>query len=75
MELNEKTKLADLLKDYPWLLEEAVKIDERFKMLNNPLMKALVQNATVADIAAKGNLNVKDVVDEIQRMIENHTEE
>lgn len=75
MELNEKTKLADLLKDYPWLLEEAVKIDERFKMLNNPLMKTLVQNVTVADIAAKGNLNVKDVVDEIQRMIENHTEE
>ena len=72
MELNENTKLSALLKDYPWLLEEAVKIDERFKMLNNPLMKALVQNATVAEIAAKGNLNVQDVIREIEKMIQNH---
>lgn len=72
MEIKENTKLAELLKDYPWLLEEAVKLDERFKMLNNPLMKALVQNATIQDIADKGNLNVKDVISEIQKMIQNH---
>lgn len=72
MEIKENTKLAELLKDYPWLLDEAVKLDERFKMLNNPLMKALVQNATIQDIADKGNLNVKDVISEIQKMIQNH---
>ncbi len=72
MEIKENTKLAELLKDYPWLLDEAVKLDERFKMLNNPLMKALVQNATIQDIADKGNLNVQDVIEEIKKMIQNH---
>ena len=72
MEIKENTKLAELLKDYPWLLKEAVKLDERFKMLNNPLMKTLVQNATIQDIADKGNLNVQDVIEEIKKMIQNH---
>lgn len=39
MEINKETKLADLIAQYPWLKEEIVKVNEKFKMLNSPIGK------------------------------------
>lgn len=73
--ITENTKVKELLEDYPWLLDEAIKLDERFKMVNSPMGRMLLKKATLIDLAKLGNLNVEDVVKEIEKMIENHEEE
>ena len=73
--ITENTKVKELLEDYPWLLDEAIKLDERFKMVNSPMGRMLLKKATLVDLAKLGNLNVEDVVKEIEKMIENHEEE
>ena len=73
--ITENTKVKELLEDYPWLLDEAIKLDERFKMVNSPMGRILLKKATLVDLAKLGNLNVEDVVKEIEKMIENHEEE
>ena len=36
MEITNKTKLKDLLSEYPWLKEEIVSINDKFKLLHTP---------------------------------------
>ncbi len=43
-----ETKLAELLREYPWLREEIVKVNEKFSMLNSPLGKVMEKKATIA---------------------------
>ena len=73
--ITENTKVKELLENYPWLLDEAIKLDERFKMVNSPMGRMLLKKATLVDLAKLGNLNVEDVVKEIEKMIESHEEE
>lgn len=73
--ITENTKVKELLEDYPWLLDEAIKLDERFKMVNSPMGRMLLKKATLVDLAKLGNLNVEDVVKEIEKMIDSHEEE
>ena len=68
--ITENTKVKELLEDYPWLLDEAIKLDERFKMVNSPMGRMLLKKATLIDLAKLGNLNVEDVVKEIEKMID-----
>ena len=53
MEINENTRLKDILAAYPWLPEALIQIDGRFKLINNPIGKMLIRTATVEDAAKK----------------------
>ena len=48
MEITRTTKLADILAAYPWLPDELVKIDGRFKIIKTPIGKMMIKNATIA---------------------------
>lgn len=74
MELNEKTKLKDLLDAYPWLPEEAVKIDERLKIVNSPIAKLFIRRATVGELAKKAGLPAEAVLAKIEEVIRNREE-
>lgn len=37
MDINSNTKIADILSQYPWLLDELAKISDRFKMAKTPM--------------------------------------
>ena len=41
MNITRETKLAELQREYPWLREEIVKVNEKFSMLNSPLGKVM----------------------------------
>ena len=69
---NENTKVKDILQQYPWLREELVKIDPRFKIINSPIGKALIKNATVADVAKKGGVTSEFLLTNLQKMIDAH---
>ena len=43
MEINRNTKLNDILIKYPWLPDELIKIDRRFKIIKTPVGKMMLK--------------------------------
>ena len=41
MEFTKDTKLKEILKEYPWLLDEAIKMNPKFKVAKTPIGKAV----------------------------------
>jgi len=72
LNLNVDTKLSEILKEYPWIIQEAVKIDERFKVLNNPVGKLFIKNSTIRGLSEKAGLNPGEIIDKIREMIQTH---
>ena len=72
MNITNDTKLSEILKEYPWMIEEAVKIDERFKILKNPVGKLFIKKATISGLSEKAGLDSKVIIDQIQEMIDRH---
>lgn len=72
MIIDGNTKLKDILAAYPYLEEEAIKIDDRFKIIHSPIGKMLLKKATVQDLSDKAGLDVQVIVDQIRTIIEEH---
>ncbi|MBQ6256275.1 MAG: hypothetical protein IJP78_11080 [Clostridia bacterium] len=72
MEINERTKLKDILAAYPWLPEALIQMDGRFRIINSPIGKLLIRTATVGDAAKKAGYPVNQVLDELQKLIAKH---
>lgn len=72
MEINERTRLKDILAAYPWLPQALIQMDGRFKIINNPIGKLLIRTATVGDAAQKAGYPVNQVLDELQKLIARH---
>ena len=67
MTLTKDTKLADLDKKYPWLLDEVVKLDPAFKVLKTPVGKMLIEDA-----GKKSGLGTDAVIKQLDDMIKAH---
>ena len=72
MEFNENTKLADILAAYPWLPEKAAQMDKRLQIINNPIVKALIKPATLADASKRSGYPVDEIIREMQTLIDAH---
>ncbi|MBQ9910862.1 MAG: hypothetical protein IJM50_05150 [Lachnospiraceae bacterium] len=72
MKIGAETKLKDILDAYPWLLEEAVKTDERLKVINSPIAKLFIRRATVGDLSRKAGLKIEEVIEKIEEVILGH---
>lgn len=72
MNITKDTKLKDLLEKYPWLVDEAIKISSKFKVLNSPVGKMMVRKATIADMSAKSGLGTDEIIDKITELIKAH---
>ena len=70
MTISKNTKLAELMNAFPWLMDEAVKLDPKFKVLNNPIGKAFIKNSTIEDLAGKAGLTSKEILNWIREQIE-----
>ncbi|MBQ1437779.1 MAG: hypothetical protein IIZ07_07590 [Ruminococcus sp.] len=72
MEINSSTRLEDILKEYPWLPDELVKLDSRLKIIKTPIGKMMIKNATVSDAVKKTGLSQEVLIDGLNKMIEEH---
>ncbi|MEE0957665.1 MAG: hypothetical protein UH734_06225 [Ruminococcus sp.] len=72
MEINSTTKLTDILEAYPWLPDELIKIDSRFKIIKSPVGKIMIKNATIADAVKKTGLEEDVLIEELKKMIVAH---
>ena len=72
MEFNRDTRLADVLKAYPWLPDELTRIDVRFGILKTAVGRMMIKNATIADAVDKTGLKEDELIAQLQGLIEKH---
>lgn len=70
MNINKETKLADLLKEYPWLIDELAKVNDKFKMVKTPMGKIMLKKATVAEMSKKSGMDEAALISKIEERIE-----
>lgn len=75
MELTKETKLSEILKEYPWMEDEAAKINEKFAVLKTPLGKLLAKKTTIGDVCEIAHADLEDVVNTFRKMLEEHEKE
>ena len=73
MEINRNTKLNNILAEYPWLPDELIKLDSRFKIIKTPIGKMMLKNATIADAVQKTGLQEDVLVTELKKIIASHS--
>ena len=69
MDITKETTVGALLGAYPWLKDELVKANEKFKLLDNPLLKGMIQKATLAFVGQKAGLDVDALVRKITELV------
>ena len=72
MNYNDQTKLTDILAAYPWLPDELIKLDSRFKIVNTPIGKMMIKKATVADLSEKAGIPTEELLIRLQEMVDKH---
>ncbi len=73
MDVTLDTKINDLLRDYPYLLDYLVSLSPEFKRLKNPVLrKTMGRVATLRKAAAMGGLDPDEFVGKIQAEITRH---
>jgi hypothetical protein len=76
MELSAKTKIDDLLKQYPFLLDFLITLSPMFSNLKNPEMrKTLGKIATLSEVSAIGGIDLGTLMSAITTEIEKRTDE
>ena len=72
MELTSKTKLQDLLNEYPWLKEEIIKVNDKFKLLHTPLANVMLGKADIAMMGEKADMDVDVLIEKLKELIASH---
>lgn len=68
MEITSRSKLVDVLKEYPFLEDHIIDIAPPFKNLRNPVLRRTVgQLATIEKVAQVGNVDVTELVNTLRR--------
>jgi DUF438 domain-containing protein len=74
MELSGRTKIDDLLKQYPFLMEFLVSLSPAFKALKNPIMrKTMGKVAGLKQVASIGEMSLEALITVLDAEIEKQT--
>lgn len=65
--------MSDLIAQYPWLKEEMVKVNEKFKMLSSPVGKLMMGKATIAEMSKRSGMDDDTIISRINELITYHT--
>ena len=72
MELTSKTKLKDLLEKYPWLKDEIIKVNDKFKLLHTPLAKVMLGKTDLSMMGEKADMDVDVLIEKLKELIASH---
>ncbi|MDY6073213.1 MAG: DUF1858 domain-containing protein [Eubacteriales bacterium] len=72
MEINKDTMLKDLLNEYPWLKDELINISDKFKLLNTPLGKIMLNKVNIEDISKRSGIDIDTIIAKANELIKNH---
>lgn len=62
MDITKETKLKELLTEYPWLKEEIVKGNDKFKMMNTPMGKIMIGKADISEMSRKSGMEADVII-------------
>lgn len=73
IEINEKTRILELLEQEPHLEKYLVSLSDKFKLLKNPIMRKTVGRlATIQDAAGMSGIAVADLIVQLENQIRAH---
>lgn len=75
IKITSETKLSDILKEYPWLKDELVKISPKFKMLKTPIAKVMMRKADISKMSKISEIDVNTIITKLNELIESHNNE
>lgn len=70
MKITRDTKVAELFAKHPWLKDPLVKMDDKLKKLNSPIVKIMLRKATIKDVSAKSGLDEDFIIKKLTEIIE-----
>ena len=70
--INKDTYLKDLIKVYPNLKKDMIKISERFKILQGPLAAVMLPKATLEKVSEKGDIDLDTLIEKIKELIKTY---
>ena len=74
MDLSPKTKINDLIAQYPFLKDFLISLNPEFKMLDNAFMRKTVGRiASLSKVAMIGGMDVKKLIDDVAAEIKKKT--
>ena len=71
-DITKETTVGALFGQYPWLKDELVKLGDQFKLLDNPLVRGLIQKATLAAVGQKVGMDGDSIVKKITALVLAH---
>ncbi len=73
--LSKETKIIDLIKEYPFLIDTLIEFDSKLKLLKNPIIKrTLGKRATLVDVSKTADISFSRLVDHIVESIEKNAD-
>ena len=72
LKITESTKFGEIMKEYPWITAEAVKLSDELRLLNNPIGRAMVSRATIAEASRRTGFSCREIIDKINEIIAAH---
>lgn len=76
MEINENTRVMDLIKMYPFLMDFFISYNSKFSVLNNPITRNTIGRiATLQMAAGIAGIDIKKFIDDIKEEINKHQKE
>ena len=70
--INKDTYLKDLIKIYPNLKKDMIKISEKFKILQGPLAAVMLPKATLEKVSEKGDIDLDTLIEKIKELIKTY---
>ena len=70
--INKDTYLKDLIKIYPNLKKDMIKISEKFKILQGPLAAVMLPKATLEKVSEKGDIDLNTLIEKIKELIKTY---
>ncbi|MEG0455209.1 MAG: PAS domain-containing protein, partial [Bacteroides sp.] len=71
-ELSPGTRLKDLLKSYPKLMDDITQISPRFKMLRSPMAKVVLPVATLKMMSEQSGVPIDVLIEKISKLIDTY---
>ena len=71
-DINEHTKIKELSKEYPWLIDEVKKLSDRASHLSSTMIRIILSRATLKDIAEKVDEPSDKLIEQLKELIIRH---
>ncbi len=75
MNVTKDTKLKDIMQEYPWLLDELIKVEPKFKLAKTPVGKMLLKSATITDLSKRAGMPEDELIENLEKFVKEHEQQ